>query len=122
MTRNNSLIVPLTPEDSAITLALFSRNNASVHNITAEDKDNEARLVAYLVEHADETKAFTESEADLDTPDDPFFDDPDYAEFLDEVEEQRKDREKNECKNGLHNWHHYYNFDRCAVCGETISR
>ena len=41
-----------------------------------------------------------------------------YQVYLDELEANRKQTQKNECKNDHHNWHHYYQFMRCAVCGE----
>ena len=45
--------------------------------------------------------------------------DQEYAEFLNEQEKRRKETIENECKQGRHNWNHYYGgYARCGTCGE----
>jgi len=41
----------------------------------------------------------------------------DYDEFLAEIARERKNRIKNECNKGNHNWSHGYHFATCSRCG-----
>ena len=43
-----------------------------------------------------------------------------YQDYLAELETNRKHTIEVECKQGRHNWHHYYRYVRCAVCDESL--